>query len=109
MTRRLDVEKFRQLLLEERARLEAQVKRMAKRASSEDQSDEFSELADYDNHPADAASETFEREKEMAIDENTESLINSIDRALEKMDASTYGVCDRCSNEISKARLEALP
>ena len=107
--RKLDVEKFKQLLLDERARLEEQSKRFQRRASLADQSDEAGELADYDNHPADAASDTFEREKNLAIDQNTTDLIESIDRAIEKIDIGTYGICDRCGNEISKARLEVVP
>ena len=107
--RKLDVEKFRKLLLEERARLEEQSKRFQRLASSADQSDESSELADYDNHPADAASDTFEREKNLALDQNTNDLIENIDRAMEKIEAGNYGICDRCGNEISKARLEVIP
>lgn len=108
-TRKLDLEKFREILLAHRADLEAQSKRIQRRASAADQSDELSELADYDNHPADAASETFEREKDLAIDENAEYLIERIDRALEKIEAGNYGICDRCGIEISRERLKALP
>jgi YteA family regulatory protein len=108
-TRRLDIGKFREQLLLERARLSAEFKRIQRRDSAEDQSDELSELADYDNHPADAASETFEREKDMAMDRNVGRLVETIDKALAKMDAGTYGICDRCGTEISKERLKVLP
>ncbi|MEN6373000.1 MAG: TraR/DksA C4-type zinc finger protein [Armatimonadota bacterium] len=108
-TRRLDVEKFRKILLDERTRLLEQIKRLQRRSDSEDQSDEFGELADYDNHPADAASETYEREKDLAMDENIDDMLEEIDRALEKIDAGNYGTCDRCGRDISKARLEAVP
>lgn len=108
-TRKLDIEKFRKALLDERERLLAQSRRLQRRNNIADQSDEYGELSDYDNHPADAASETFEREKDLAIDENTDDIVESIDRALEKIETGTYGICDRCGNEISKARLEALP
>jgi YteA family regulatory protein len=109
MDRKLDIEKFRQMLLEEQAHLLAKVKRLHNRSSLSDQSDEVSELSDYDNHPADAASETFEREKDLAIDENLDDLISRVERALEKIDAGNYGVCDRCGKEISRERLKVLP
>lgn len=32
-----------------------------------------------------------------------------IDAALERLDAGTYGVCEKCGNEIGQARLEARP
>lgn len=108
-TRRLDVEKFREILMNERTRLIEQSKRLQRRSSVADQSDETGELADYDNHPADAATETYEREKDLAMDENIDDMIESIDRALEKIEAGNYGICDRCGNEISKGRLEVIP
>lgn len=108
-TKRLEVEKFRELLLLDRARLCSESKRILRRDSAEDQSDETSELADYDNHPADAASETFEREKDLALDRNVEHLIDAIDRALGKIESGTYGICDRCGTGIGKERLKALP
>jgi DnaK suppressor protein len=108
-TRRLEIDKFKNVLLQDRARLVTELKGIQKRDSAEDQSDEVGDLADYDNHPADAATETFEREKDLAIDKNVEDMIESIDRALAKIDARTYGTCDRCGREISKERLKALP
>ena len=32
-----------------------------------------------------------------------------IDRALAKIDAGTYGLCEQCGQPIVRARLEALP
>ena len=32
-----------------------------------------------------------------------------IDRALKRMDAGTYGICERCGKPIEKARIKALP
>jgi len=107
--RKLDLPKFRRMLEQERAQLEAQARRILRRDSSADQSDESGELADYDNHPADAATDTFEREKDLAIDKNVGEMLNAIDRALQKIDEGSYGICDRCGKEISKDRLRALP
>ena len=36
-------------------------------------------------------------------------LIQKIDRALKRIDAGTYGICERCGKPIEKARLKALP
>ncbi len=105
----LDVEKFKAILLEERRHLIENARRLRRRASDSDQADESGELSDYDNHPADAATETFEREKEMAINENLDHLLQRVDRALEKIEAGTYGFCDRCGGKIGRERLEALP
>lgn len=105
MTGKLDLEKFKKLLLAERERLECE--RRAKAAEDAERTDE---LADYDDHhPADAASETFERTKDHALDENFRDIIERIDEALRKIDDGTYGVCDRCGNSINRERLKFIP
>ena len=35
--------------------------------------------------------------------------LNEVERALAKFDAGTYGLCERCSDPIAIARLEAMP
>ena len=37
------------------------------------------------------------------------SNLHDVDRALAKMDAGTYGTCERCGNPITEERLEAIP
>ncbi|MDF9410715.1 molecular chaperone DnaK [Brevibacillus laterosporus] len=68
-----------------------------------------SELSTYDNHPADIASELFEREKDIALYQLDRETLGEIDQALERMDAGTYGICTVCGKEIPAERLEALP
>jgi RNA polymerase-binding protein DksA len=109
MAKELNVERFKKTLLREQERLRAEAKTIASRSSSEDESSELGELADYDNHPADAATNTFEREKDLALDENVDDLLDKIDDALDKIEEGTYGKCDRCGRDISVARLEVLP
>jgi len=50
-----------------------------------------------------------ERERDLALSAQARAAVDEIDRALAKMDAGTYGVCERCGNPIPKARLKALP
>lgn len=67
------------------------------------------ELSSYDNHPADLASETFERGKDLALRDHTALQIRQIDEALRRIDAGTYGLCVRCGGQIPEERLEAIP
>ena len=62
-----------------------------------------------DSHMADSASETLDREMELSIGDNAEHLLESIDGALARIDAGTYGNCERCGRPIASDRLEALP
>jgi DnaK suppressor protein len=50
-----------------------------------------------------------ERERDLALSAQARAAVDEIDRALAKMDAGTYGVCERCGHPIPKARLKALP
>lgn len=67
------------------------------------------ELSSYDNHPADDATELYEREKDIALNEHTEKELKDIDDALDAIKAGTYGLCKECGQEISVDRLKALP
>jgi RNA polymerase-binding protein DksA len=58
---------------------------------------------------ADAGTKTFEREQEMSIANNRFDLLTQTERAIERIDAGTYGRCESCGNPIAKARLQAFP
>ena len=62
-----------------------------------------------DDEAADAGTATFEREKDLSIEQNVRDLLQKIDRALSRIDAGTYGICERCGKPIEKARVKALP
>ncbi len=104
MEKTLDIEKYRKQLLKEKERLECE-----RKLANEDIADRGSDLSDYDNHPADAASETYERTKDYALDENYREILERIDEALRKIDDGTYGTCDRCGGSINPNRLRAIP
>ena len=103
----MDDEQARERLHTERARVEGLVHELRVELASE--GDESSELADYDQHPADAASDTFEREKDLSILEQLESELAELQAALERIDNGTYGVDERTGAPIDPARLDALP
>jgi RNA polymerase-binding protein DksA len=62
-----------------------------------------------DQHIADHATDTFERELDESLEENADNVIREIDRALTKIDEGTYGTCDVCGREIPEERLAAVP
>lgn len=55
------------------------------------------------------ATESMELEKRLALENRLKSLLAEVDRALQKIDTGTYGICDSCNTPIDPARLEALP
>jgi DnaK suppressor protein len=55
------------------------------------------------------ATESMELEKRLALEKRLKSLLAEVDRALQKIDQGTYGICDICNTKIDPARMEALP
>jgi DnaK suppressor protein len=62
-----------------------------------------------DQHLADHASETFERELDVSLEDNAEEIIREIDEALRAIDAGSYGTCTACGRPIPEERLAAVP
>lgn len=58
---------------------------------------------------ADTGSKNITREHQLALAGNAREMLYQIERALERMDAGTYGLCESCGNAIGKARMQAFP
>jgi len=95
-------------LVEERVQLDTQLTTIETDSFASTQSDSAGDVG-LDDEPADAGTATFEREKDLSIENNVRDLLHKIDRALKRMDDGTYGICDICGKPIEKARVKALP
>ena len=62
-----------------------------------------------DNHLADTATETYERELDEGLEEDAREQLRQIEKALERIEEGTYGTCEICGKEIPVDRLEAVP
>ncbi|HEY5562580.1 MAG TPA: TraR/DksA C4-type zinc finger protein [Clostridiaceae bacterium] len=73
-------------------------------------STEFSsELSSYDNHPADSGDEITLEGVNIAIKNQENNLVSSIDLALSKIQKGEYGICSCCKEPILEERLEFTP
>lgn len=63
----------------------------------------------FDEGFADAAQSTAERAKVLSLAEGLRQRLEDLDEALERIKEGTYGVCERCGNEINPERLDAVP
>jgi RNA polymerase-binding protein DksA len=103
----LDTEHFKQRLLDERARVQEALDYLhAENAGSME--DEREEIPS-DNHPADVATSTVNREIDYTLEENEERVLASIDTALKRIEEGSFGTCRTCAEPIAIERLEALP
>jgi DnaK suppressor protein len=109
MTRRkklteAQLDSIREELVEERSTLLAQVRDLDAEADVNNWRE-----GGFDDDPADAGSASFERETAQSLSKHARNLLSQIDDAMRRMDAGTYGTCERCGETIEVARLEALP
>ena len=103
----VDIEAVKRRLIEEREGIVEERRRLA-----EDTSRSMEAAVDEDgndSHMADSASETLDRGIELSLEDNADHLLAAIDGALGRIDAGTYGLCERCETPIARERLEALP
>jgi DnaK suppressor protein len=106
----IDTDEFRKLLDEERARL-ASADQFLHDENPGTIEDELGEIGSggTDNHLADTATATHDREVDEGLQEGVEQTIAEIDAALARIDSGTYGMCEMCDKPIGEARLRAIP
>lgn len=99
---------FRQKLQEEKSRLCAQINKLAENGLGNTLAYSTGELSMYDNHPADIGEELFERSKDIALQDNTKTLLDEVENALKKIEENSYGICEKCGDEIPVERLQVF-
>jgi len=99
---------IRQELGGQRAMFERELAELEAGTFNQSQSDLSGEVS-FDEESADAGTFTFERERDLSLSNNLRDLLDKVRSALRRLDAGTYGSCERCGKPIDKARLKALP
>jgi DnaK suppressor protein len=103
----VDTEHARQELLVLMTRLDGELVELEKaRESARREKDEY---AGYGNHVGEAASETSQAERDLALIDSLEQRREHVKAALQRLDDGTYGMCVTCGQPIPTERLEALP
>lgn len=101
------IEEFNRLLLVERKRLRDELSEMEEHQLKTEEKP----VADAANEDdlVDVATETFEREKELALESTVQGMLEMVEEALQRVRDGTYGVCDGCGKPIDGNRLRAIP
>lgn len=103
----VDTKALRERLIEERERVFKEISELDADLSKslEDTSGE----SPYDQHMAENATATLDREIDLTLQDNARATLVKIDRALRKLEEGSYGRCDKCGKAISEGRLEIAP
>lgn len=104
----IDIDRYRDALLQERQRVQAAIDNL-REENPGSITDETGEDAVFDNHLADTATVTYDRELDYTLEESAEHVLAEIDAALKRIDDGSYGVCTNCGKDIAPERLDARP
>jgi DnaK suppressor protein len=96
-------------LVEERARLEEQVATIQATTFGMDQTEYSGDISAYGDETADAGTFTFERERDLSLENNLRDILAKISGALARIEDGSYGACLRCGKMIEKQRVKAIP
>ena len=103
------LEHFKEVLSQQSREIEHTIEQMKENKAAEQ--DEYSptELSNYDNHPAEIATQLYEVEHNNAIRVHEEYLLKQVHEALKKIEKGLFGTCSSCGREIGEERLEVIP
>src|SRR5215813_1604400 len=104
-----ELDSFRQVLSDLRARLRGDLDQMTDEALRRAQPDSLGNLSNVPLHMADIGTENYDQEFTLGLIENEQETLDQIHAALGRIDAGTYGLCEECKGAIAKPRLQALP
>jgi RNA polymerase-binding protein DksA len=103
-----ELDEFRRLLEAERDRLAEELEAIEEH-QPEVENVALDASGGYDEDLADVASDTFEREKGIAIENSVQDLLHQVEEALARIEEGTFGTCEVCGQPIHPERLRALP
>ena len=99
----------RNLLSRERTRLERLREGVYDELGPSEGMVTMAESSGADQHPADAGTERFEREKDLSIIANIDAELTDVQAALRRLEQGAYGKCELCGRAIGEARLKVRP
>ncbi len=109
MRKDIDLERFKHLLLQQQSRVTGGIESIKEKTFSTTQQESTSEDSTYDQHSADLALDTFEREKDLGLLDGLRIDRTKVNLALRRLEQGTYGYCTNCGKPIPVERLELVP
>ncbi len=71
--------------------------------------EESTDVSGHVQHMADVATDMYDREFSLGLASTEREVLNKVDKALERIEQETYGICVECDKPIPVARLKAIP
>jgi len=96
-----ELKKFKEQLIHLREELLS----LVRKTTENEKEYPLSEVGDSIDQAADSSA----RELLFELNHSEKQKLEDIDRALQKIEQGSFGICEKCGNKISKERLEAVP
>jgi len=104
-----EIEEFREMLLQKRAQILADMSTLQTEALSKNRRDASGDLSSMPIHMADLGTDNYEQEFTLGLIESERTVLQEIEEALNRIREGTYGLCVATGKPIGKARLRAKP
>lgn len=107
--RKTELKKYRKLLEAKKKEMLGEISEKMRSQVSTTIKESTGDLSSYSFHMADQGTDAMEREMAFMFASKSGRLVYHIDEALRRIDEGTFGICEKCEEPISTARLEAVP
>ncbi len=108
MERQELIAKIKKDLLARKKDLEEKLSRFA-RKNEKVKGDYDAEFPDYGDKEDENAGEVATYDDNLSLEHSLEKALRDVNKALERIEEGTYGICKYCGTEIGEKRLEARP
>lgn len=102
-----EFEYFRKIIIKKRNEAAQELESLKK--ALQEEMDNVTTKVTYSTHMGDVGTNTREVDKIYILHNRTRKFIGYLDRALERIENKTYGMCKVTGKKIPKGRLEAVP
>ena len=103
------INKFREILLTLKERISGDFISLRNTHLRSSQRDSTGDLSGYSLHMADVGTDAYAREFGISVASSEQDILYRIDRALERIEEKTYGLCEACGCAIKVTRIKAVP
>lgn len=103
------LESIKEKLEKKRVELSDNLSKLEDETLGEPSKSRSGDISSMPTHSADIATDQYEENQRLNQIERKRQALDQIDEAFEKIEEGTYGICEDCSEPITKERLEAIP
>lgn len=104
----IEIDYFRQIILTKLGEIRDDLGVLESHSMKQTSAESSGDLI-YSDHMSDLGSATMEREKAFMFASRDGAYLGQLEKAIQRLDDGTYGICRVCEIEIPKVRLEAVP